>query len=126
MSVTSEPFVRFIDRWVQAEWRGDVTDLAEILDEDFIALPTNRPPVRKSEWLRRYQHADLVHTEFNWSTTMTINRQHFCIVTGQLCQTSSFEGHDASATSTATLIVDVYPSPRLVALIVDVASRPTS
>lgn len=126
MRRSRESLEDFVTRWVQAEWRGDVTDLAELLDEDFIALQTNSPIVRKSEWLRRYQDAVLVHIDLNWSTSMTINRRHFCIVTGQLCQTSSFEGRDASATSTATLVVDLDPSPRLMALFVNVASRPTS
>ena len=90
----------------------------------FIALPTNSPIIDKSEWLLRYQHADLVHTDLNWSTTMIVNRRHFCIITGQLSQISSFKGRDASATSTATLVVNLDPSPRLLALFVDVASRP--
>jgi hypothetical protein len=122
----SESVEGFVDRWVQAEWRGDVTDLTVLLDEDFIALPTNCPIIGKSEWLRRYQHTDLVHIDLSWSTTMTISRRHFCIVTGQLCQTSSFEGRDASATSSAALVVDLDPSPRLIALFVDVACRPNS
>ena len=126
MRSTGESIERFVENWVQAEWRGDVTELAVLLDEDFIAQAANSPRVRKPEWLRRYQNANLGHTEFNWSTTIAINRTHFCIVMGQLRQTSSFAGRDASATSVATLVVDLAASPRLVALFVDVVSRPKS
>ena len=41
----------FVDTWVHAELRGDVTLLSRLLDDDFVAVEAGRT-VDKETWLR--------------------------------------------------------------------------
>ena len=57
----------FVDAWTHAELRGDVTLLAQLLHDDFVAVDEGRT-VDKETWISRYRSGGLVHHAFFWRT----------------------------------------------------------
>ena len=97
------PFIEaFVDTWVHAEQRGDVTLLSELLDDDFVGVDDD-DTLDKERWLARYRSGGLVHHAFCWRTIDANVRERGAFVVGRLDHSSSSGGHDASGRQTVTL-----------------------
>ena len=68
----------FVDAWTHAELRGDVTLLAQLLHDDFVAVDEGRT-VDKETWISRYRSGGLVHHAFFWRTLDAARRQSRCL-----------------------------------------------
>ena len=106
MALVPDPAITFIeafvDTWVHAEQRGDVTLLSELLDDDFVGVDDG-DTLDKERWLARYRSGGLVHHAFCWRTIDANARERGAFVVGRLDHSSSFGGHDASGRRTVTL-----------------------
>ena len=60
-------FDGFVDTWVHAELRGDVTLLSCLLADDFVAVEAGQT-VDKETWLARDRSGGLVHHAYFWRT----------------------------------------------------------
>lgn len=106
-----------IAKWVRAEWRGDVTELTDLLDDDFVAVLPDGHILDKRQWIRRYSSGDLVNDLLRWDTTRLSHRGHVAFVIGALQQRSSFRGADASGSQTVSVTLYMgRAAPHLVGL----------
>jgi uncharacterized protein DUF4440 len=107
---------RFVDDWIRAEARGDVTSLSRLLNDDFFAVQPDGSIIRRKEWLQRYQRSTLVHDTLRLSTLLHLDHPHLAVIVGGLSHVSSFGGHPVSGTKRVTMVIDLDPSPRLTGL----------
>ena len=98
----------FVDAWVHAEQRGDVTLLSELLDDDFVGVDDG-DTLDKERWLARYRSGGLVHHAFCWRTIDANVRERGAFVIGCVDHSSSSGGHDASGRQTVTLTAILEP-----------------
>ena len=94
----------FVDTWVHAELRGDVTLLSHLLDDDFVAVEAGRT-VDKETWLARYRSGGLVHHAYFWRTLDARVDSLGAFVVGRLDHSSSYRGRPACGRHTVTLTV---------------------
>ena len=81
----------FVDAWTHAELRGDVTLLAQLLHDDFVAVDEGRT-VDKETWISRYRSGGLVHHAFFWRTLDARVDSLGAFVVGHLDHSSSYCG----------------------------------
>ena len=94
----------FVDAWTHAEFRGDVTLLAQLLHDDFVAVDEGRT-VDKETWISRYRSGGLVHHAFFWRTLDARVDSLGAFVIGRLDHSSSYCGRAACGRRTVTLTV---------------------
>ena len=86
MALVPDPAITFIetfvDTWVHAEQRGDVTLLSELLDDDFVGVDDG-DTLDKERWLARYRSGGLVHHAFCWRTIDANVRERGAFVVGR-------------------------------------------
>lgn len=107
MEQTGTAIQTLTDDWAQAENRGDVTALRDLLHDAFVGVALDGRIFHKATWLQRYRSGDLVNQVFSWRTIEARTYGEMALVVGQLDQISSFRGHDASACLTVTLVVTI-------------------
>ncbi len=95
--------LKLVLEWVETEWRGDVTSLAAMLDDGFVARLNNGSTLNKASWLERYSRGDLVNDTLKWTTERLIRRRRSFLVVGRLQQEGSFRRHGIRDDQQATL-----------------------
>lgn len=106
----------FLDEWIRAERRGDVTTLRGLLSDDFVAVQPDGAITRKTEWLQRYQRATLVHEVLRLSIDLRVARPHGVVVIGNLHQVSSFGGKGISKSHHVAIVIGLVRSLQLLAV----------
>lgn len=94
---------RLVDAWAQAERRGDVTLLTQLLDDRFIGVADGDAVHDKAGWIDRHRSGKLVHHAYGWRTLETHFDAHCAFVLGRVDHASSYLGHDASGRRLVTL-----------------------
>jgi hypothetical protein len=99
-----DTFDDLLDRWVDAEARGDATALDALLDAEFRGDGPRGFVLTKPEWLDRYRSGDLVNGAFEWQDARVRIQGNAVVVTGIQCQRASYRGEDWSGWFRATLV----------------------
>lgn len=99
-----ETFDDILDRWVDAEARGDAAALDVLLDADFRGDGPHGFVLTKQEWLDRYRTGELVNGGFEWRDARVRTQGNAVVVTGVQRQQASYRGQDWSGWFRATLV----------------------
>ena len=83
-------------RWADAELRADVTVLATLLADDFVAIGPRGFVLHREQWLDRYRSGSLKNEAFTWEDVSVRIYGATAIAVGIQTQRASFQGHDAS------------------------------
>ena len=103
--------------WAQAERRGDVAALDDLLTDDFTAVGPRGFVLDKAKWLERYASGALVHDSFTWDEVKVRQYGRAAVAVGVQGQQSVFEGRDADGDFRITqTIVEVDGRWRLAAV----------
>jgi hypothetical protein len=94
----------FVDTWIDAERRGDVTRLSQLLADNFVAVHDGGT-LDKESWIARYRSGGLVHHAFCWRTLDARVDGLGAFVVGRLDHSSSYCGRRACGRRTVTLTV---------------------
>ncbi|MBY8877900.1 nuclear transport factor 2 family protein [Actinacidiphila acidipaludis] len=84
----------FPRRWADAERRGDVEALRQLLTDDFTAVGPLGFVLDKQRWLDRYASGALVHDDFAWSEVTVRRYGGAAVAVGVQGQQSVYEGRD--------------------------------
>jgi ketosteroid isomerase-like protein len=85
----------FARSWSEAELRGDVEVLDELLTDDFTAVGPRGFVLSKKQWLDRYTSGALVHDAFTWEEVAVRTYGSAAVAVGVQGQQSVFDGRDA-------------------------------
>ncbi|NJP45536.1 nuclear transport factor 2 family protein [Actinacidiphila epipremni] len=85
----------FARRWSEAELRGDVAALDELLTDDFTAVGPQGFVLDKKQWIDRYASGALIHDAFTWEEVTVRRHGRAAVAVGVQGQQSVYDGRDA-------------------------------
>jgi hypothetical protein len=92
-------------RWTDAELRGDVDALAELLDQDFRFVGPNGSLIDRERYLNARNARELTHNSFVWADVGVSVYSGAAVAIGRLTQRSTHRGRDISGDFRATQVV---------------------
>jgi len=94
MTTHPQELADFPRRWADAERRGDVEELRQLLTDDFTAVGPRGFVLDKQRWLDRYSSGALVHDAFAWAEVSVRQYGGAAVAVGVQGQQSVYEGRD--------------------------------
>ncbi len=90
---TDDDIRRLDQRWADAEQRGDVDTLAELVSDDFVLVGPLGFVLNRQQWLERYRTGDLVTKSLEWHDTDIRDYGDCAIIVGVHTQKAEYRGN---------------------------------
>lgn len=104
MANTNAEVQKLVDRWAEAELKGDVDTLRALLSDDFAGIGPHGFQIDKAQWLGRYESGNLVNSDFHITEPSVREYGPVALVNGVQNQTAAYQGNPFPGRFRMTLV----------------------